>query len=75
MLNAVSKRTQWLSDLCIERVLPERLPPRPRRMEKGEAEGLGETVLEAVEIGDGAVRVSLPPVATGVGGADVAHAL
>ena len=75
MLNAVSKRTQWLSDVCIERVLPERLPSRPRRMENEEVEGLGETVVKSVEIGDGEVRVALPPVTTGVGGADTAHAL
>jgi hypothetical protein len=29
MLNVLHGRQQWLADVCIERVLPERRPPRP----------------------------------------------
>jgi terminal uridylyltransferase len=75
MLNSATKRTQWLSDICIERVLPDRFPPWSKRKENEAAEGLGETVVETVEIGDGEVRVASPPVTTGVDGADTAHAL
>jgi len=45
MLNTPHGRQQWLSDVCIERVLPERLPPRPR---KPDAENV-DTGLEAPE--------------------------
>jgi hypothetical protein len=39
MLNAVHGRKQWLSDVCIERVLPD---PPPRRPANGEAHANGE---------------------------------
>ena len=61
MLNTSHGRQQWLSDVCIERVLPERLPPRPKRPDGDNA----ETVLDAPGIGkdgNGEVRVLLPPV-------------
>jgi hypothetical protein len=70
MLNAVSRRGQWLTDVCIERILPERPPPQ-RRGQDGEAEELGETVVDTLEIGDGEVRVALPPVVNGIEALDV----
>jgi hypothetical protein len=60
MLNTTQGRQQWLSDVCIERVLPERLP-RPKRPDGDNA----ETVLDVPEVGKegtGGVRVLLPPV-------------
>jgi hypothetical protein len=66
MLNTPHGRQQWLSDVCIERVLPERLPPRPR-IPDGES---AETVLESPEMGEGegnGVMVLLPPPVGGGG--------
>ena len=75
MLNTPHGRQQWLSDVCIERVLPGRLPPRPRKIEGENGETVlqgedAETVLEPVdarEEGKG-VKVLLPPVVGGGGG-------
>jgi hypothetical protein len=64
MLRNVHGRKQWLTDICNERVLPER-PAKPRGSgvsENNGAEGMAETGVEPVMEGDGVVRVSLPPV-------------
>jgi len=70
MLNSIQIRKQCLTDICNERIIPERPPPQPRRGEgdvftvDGEHEERnGETVEEAPYIGGiGVVTVSLPPV-------------
>lgn len=62
MLNSTRRRRQFLADVCIERILPERRPPRPRRAEEGEN---AETVEELPEARLGVLRVSLPPPVNG----------
>jgi hypothetical protein len=60
MLNTVAGRQQWLADVCVERVLPERVP-RPRR---GEENGQTKEILEAEGEGnvveDGKVKIVIP---------------
>ena len=67
-------RKLFLTDVCNERVVPERPSPKPRRVEgennavNGEDKGRnGETVEEAPEIAlVGVIKVALPPVNNGV---------
>jgi hypothetical protein len=73
MLNSIQIRKQFLTDICIERILPERSPPPPPRpavngeQQPENGEGMGpETVFEreiqSTTARVGVVRVVLPPV-------------
>ena len=74
MLNSIQMRKLFLTDVCNERVLPERPSPQPRRVDgennavNEEDEGRnGETVEDPPDIAPvGVVRVALPPVNNGV---------
>lgn len=75
MLNSNQIRKQFLTDVCIERILPPPLPAQRRPENDGGmngewdvGEGMGETVLdereEVPDVKAGLVRVALPPVKT-----------
>lgn len=68
MLNVVSGRQQWLPDVCVERVLPERGPRGPRRG-TGEGDGMnGQTREEGEMVEEGEeVKVALPALEVGNG--------
>lgn len=55
MLNVLHGRQQWLADVCIERVLPERRPPRPTTANGGAPKGNENRELENGndEVGNG----------------------
>ena len=74
MLNVVSGRQQWLPDVCVERVLPERVPRGPRRGAAtgdgdGDGDGMnGQTREEGEMVVEGEkVKVVLPALEVGNG--------